>query len=1747
MDSPFMFDYFFHPNKELTIWPLTLNLTEMKKIYSLPEKICLILLLLTINFTSGQDFNVQHLQDDISNTGGTNTGFTAVASLNNAVALANNNRKSNAGRSDGDTNSLAGDDMAGARVLTATGTLTYYRESGSQASNMRFNTSIWEYTGTSGGPNEMIVRGRYAVDLNGGTYTADQTISGITNKDKCIPFITGIMNNSGTDDADSGTAIAYLTSSTNLRVEKGGTNSPNVRVYITLVEFTGSNWTVLHGDSGAVSADTGTITLYDGSDGTGTATDVSAWGEAIIFSHHRGDTATAGTNDSHADNWPMMSPGSDDQSVNWDFFSSHDSDGTNRHFVHVLNNAEISVTRFSSSDTGSPATVDITSAGLTDLNQSLIVGSTYHSGTGAGYGRGWRNYKLNSLTQAEHWTHKPGGGTATVETNLQIVNLAERILGPAGITTNIQLWLKANHGVEEANNDLAEDTDAVLNWLDRSGGNNDAIQTTGANKPIFSEATLNFNPTLDFDGTNHEMLASMSANSAITVFAVADGTFGVTKHLLNLNNGGSGSVVIEQTASVLLQGRYFDGTTASGIVTTTIADGAAFLMNYDHIAGGTSELFEDGISQGTAAANADNLSGTLTVGIGTHPTNSARRWDGGIAELVVYNQTLTATERDKIESYLALKYGFTLGTNGTSQDYLASDGTVIWDQSANTGFNYNVTGVGRDDDSELDQKQSKTINTTDDITVGIKTIATTNEGNTTSFFADKTFLIWGNDNGATTAASDLTKDFGAGTGTTTSLSATPIFRKWKMVVKDSVPTVKLSIPESMVSATNPGGEEYIMIVADDASFTTNVTSATMTDVGSELEVDYYFEGTKYITFGSAAETTETARAVSFDRSDMYLSAGDVNDLDNTDYTISAWVKRDAGQGKFDVVSKRNYFNENTDLDPGPDNDGDYTHGYAFRINKDNKFRMVWRDPDDTANNVLQTSATIPEDEWHHICAVYDSSEGALGTTRLYIDGILEDSDDTLDPMNVASDAHFMIGAAHHIKRQQRHSGSVDEVRVWNVALTANQIRYIMNQEILENGALVDGKVLPSATTKNEIISIPWNNLIAYYPMNKMVFGSMLDYSNNGNDASMINYDHVDQQTAPLPYVTTQDGDWDTATTWLNGSVQYLPGVDTYLDVEETIDYNIVQIDHNVTMDNSNTSLIPAAKGGNRTLLGLIINSGELELVGNTASGTGNGLTISHYLKMDGNIDLEGESQLIQTTDSDLDVTSSGTLERDQQGTADLYTYNYWASPVGVSNITSNNNSYTLPDIVRDGTLNINFITSGYDGTATSPIGIADYWIWKFANQLDDDYASWQHVRSTGSLSAGEGYTMKGPGTGPISADQNYVYIGKPNNGDINLTLSAGNDYLVGNPYASAIDAEQFILDNGATISGSGATTGTLYFWEHWGGGSHNLSEYLGGYATYNLSGGTPSASMGTNDPDVGTGGTPTKTPGRYIPIGQGFFVVAETSGTINFNNGQRVFQRESANSVFMEANNPDSGLTPGRNADDTADYIADPRLKIRLGFYSVNTIRRQLLLTIDENATDAIDGGYDAAMHEDQMGDMYWMIEDQKFIIQATDYLDQHTVFPIGVKTQDDGLNIISLDQLMNTPNDLELYIHDKELDLYHDLIAGDYEFFKIAGESLDRFEITFSPGALGIEDDEMNALDVHYSNDLESIILINPTYKNIDSIEVLNVLGQIVYTIDKNINSDYAEYKVSNLSAGTYILRLHTENGIVTKKVLVR
>ncbi|WP_255573046.1 choice-of-anchor D domain-containing protein [Hanstruepera marina] len=1377
--------------------------------------------------------------------------------------------------------------------------------------------------------------------------------------------------------------------------------------------------------------------------------------------------------------------------------------------------------------------------------------------------------------------------------------------GPGGVTGNLKLWLKGTDGLGYSDGQL------VSTWYDQGRGADATVNTPGiGQEPTYKDNVndnINFNPVVDFDGDyvnipldgdysydmpNRNFLEGTSGYYSQDVFTVlipdvtVDKSFGsmdifcgdedIATNNTDATGIGLGKYTVRFTDEVLV---YAHGPTSSGdgYGVAEIDSGAGNNITYDNagiinarnnLAGTQQELYYNALDKESTQNDVPDFANV----------NDARYWigrsegweastDARIAEIITYSarqdDTDLTTQRNRIQSYLAIKYGITLGVNGTSQDYVDSDGTVIWDVDTGTPaedvFNYDIAGIGRDDVSDLYQKQSRSVNNAtathvhpdlDDnyrsqgvLTIGIGSIANTNNLNTSTDLEDKEYLIWGNDgvdlgDPSVDVLVNMSADISP--ALTTEVEFYGIARTWKVVENvgpgGDIPSVEVQVLKNAIRTANPPNGRYLMFISDTPNFDPTADYRVMTEDTNELgeaivTTNYDFDGTKYITFGWAPELV-FERSIYFNGTTSYVDMEDALDLNPTEFTISAWVMADTNADNKSILSKR---------------DASFTEGYDFKINSTGKFEVSWK----TSSGSMQTTTsntTIPKNEWHHLAVTYGSS-----LVKIYIDGVLDKQINRTAPDD--TNQSFFIGAASKLSPQAFFHGNIDEVRIWDVRLTEDQLRYIMNQEIENNAGFIGGSYFiaqGASPTKDDISTIPWSDLIGYYPMSTYTYTNTKDESGNGNQGALRTLRTVDRQTAPLPYQSANNGDWDTDSVWSNGSVQTKPGANSIVDNSVTVDWNIVETNHNVTMDNSGLAV---GNNGNRNVLALFVESNELTVDGDNSTDTGYGLTVSHYLNLDGKIDLEGESQLIQTVDSDLVLGASGELEKDQQGTQDLYTYNYWSSPVGfTATVTPHNYKYTLNNnILKDGTnssspVNINFV-GGYDGdNSGSNIEIAHYWIWKFNNRLSDDYASWQHVRNTGDILAGEGFTMKGVNdtAGNVSDEQNYVFQGKPNNGKVSLGINNGNEYLVGNPYASAIDAEQFITDNGPTIDGGvdpmvddPLISGTLYFWEHWGGGSHILAEYQGGYGTYNYSGGAPAAAWGTPDPDVAQVGTGTKTPGRYIPVGQGFFVLAEDDGNVEFNNGQRVFQKEgTASSVFMRDSNSASRTNQ-----------VDNRMKIRLGFNSVNTIHRQLLVTVDERASENVDWGFDAEINEDQMDDMYWMINANKYVVQGIDDISDNTILPIGIHTHDDGVNKITIDILENVPSDLNIYAHDKVLNVYQDLRERDYEIFLEAGEYLDRFEITFTTHSLGVDEfDASDVLQVFYVNSKTSIVIQNPKLVGLKSAEMFNMIGQSITRFDDIETKNNVELKTNSLSTGTYIINLKTTEGTtITKKVLVK
>ncbi|MDC7998172.1 LamG-like jellyroll fold domain-containing protein [Gilvibacter sediminis] len=1330
--------------------------------------------------------------------------------------------------------------------------------------------------------------------------------------------------------------------------------------------------------------------------------------------------------------------------------------------------------------------------------------------------------------------------------------------GPGGVTSGLELWLQADKvdgsGVATNNTDLNS-------WQD-TGKGNDANTMVSTQAPVYkNNATdnINFNPVIEFSNSS---ATSSSDMGYLTARDELTGTGGFYSHDIFMVVTPDEPITNTMIPLDTFTGKDPTGTTAQEDV-TGFGYGAytnRFTNEYFAYCIGTTSGPGNGYGRGDLTFNVDlNNVGIINarhnavsgatgqmvyfnnIDIGDSESDSAdfaeisnqkyyigrsQYWNGSfggrIAEIITYSSTnadgSASDARNRIQSYLAIKYGITLGVNGVSQDYVDSSGNLIWDQSeASAAFNYDIAGIGRSDAAGWQQKQSKSINDNTMITMGITDIATTNSSNTNSIPVDESYLVWGNNSGSLTAAPAVNVDLSASIpGLSTPVEFTSISRTWKVVESGGdVPEVTVSVPEISLSATLTPPGSYLMFISNTPSFSPTSEYRIMTLNGSDLETSYDFNGTKYITFGYAPQYIYE-RSVDFDGTADYLDADDVADI-NSAFSMSAWIKTSASNTDADIISKR---------DAAP-----FTQGYALRIDGSGQLQATWTNNLGLVQSVSSnTVLTDHPDEWHHVAVIFDGS-----TASLYIDGVFDSASLTPFGAPVGNSQHLMVGAADYLSPQNFFDGTIDEVRIWRQALTVQQLRYIMNQELYEHtDNSVDGTIIPQSITLNEVESIDWPNLIVYYPMNVYTFTNINDSSGNNNVAAIKNLDTVDFQTAPLPYETASDGDWTDPSTWTNNSVQYLPQSASIVD-GTIIGWNVVDINHEVT-SSSNTTVLAAMVDSSASLI--MDNENKLE--------------VSHYFELDGFLDLQGDSQLVQTAGSDLEVTSSGYMERGQGGTADLYTYNYWSSPVGRNNAFTLNWDYKVNNRLRDGSSNINWVW-GYDGAAGSPVSLSARWIFRFEDGPVGDYDSWEFVGPYQYFSVGQGFTMKGPGTGGVTDVQNYTFTGKPNNDqtshEIQLSISANNNYLVGNPFPSALDANDFIADNPHL-------DGTLYFWEHFGGGSHFLAEYQGGYGMYNLSGSVAA----TSHPMVSDAGASTKSPGRYVPVAQGFFVAADSDGTINFNNSQRNFVKLGGSSVFMFTDDTYTGGTPTTGddptttgePDDTQFDAPDTRTKLRIGFDSPIGMHRQLLVTFDNNTTLGFDRGYDGKVFDEQAEDMNWLIDDTRYAIQGIPVVEGKgsVRLPLYVKIEEFGEITIGLDGAEFLGEKLIPYLHDKETDTFVDLRSDYFTTLMEPGIYENRFQMVFRKTERQVDQvasKQVNTVAAMHAKSTQQVTVFAKEQElTIKQVTVYSILGQQIGTYQFAGNASQVSFPSTLMSTGTYILQITTDKDVQTTKILI-
>jgi hypothetical protein len=471
------------------------------------------------------------------------------------------------------------------------------------------------------------------------------------------------------------------------------------------------------------------------------------------------------------------------------------------------------------------------------------------------------------------------------------------------------------------------------------------------------------------------------------------------------------------------------------------------------------------------------------------------------------------------------------------------------------------------------------------------------------------------------------------------------------------------------------------------------------------------------------------------------------------------------------------------------------------------------------------------------------------------------------------------------------------------------------------------------------------------------------------------------------------------------------------------------------------------------------------------------------------------------------VTNSGFITyKRTSGTVRATDYVYWSSPVASQDLG------TIADEIANGT----------------------YY------EYDPSIANWSSVYTGELMEVGRGYIVRRPDyvSGIPVATESYTasFVGVPNNGALTLSILADRDYLLGNPYPSAINADDFLDAN------AGILNGTLYFWTHNTEiqlasnitddteGSGEYAYTSNDYATYNATGG------------VAADGTDAK-PNGCIAAGQGFFAstaVVPDSSSIVFNNGMRetgssMTDGSGVNEQFFKISSSSSKTTTSTEKN-----------RIWLNLTNNKGAFKQTLIGYITDASNGFDSRFDGVSYDgNDYIDFYSINENKNLSIQGRALpFDTSDEVPLGYKSTIEGDFTISIDEADGSLADQGVYLEDKSTSTVFDLKMEDYTFSTTIGTFDDRFVLVYKMAqTLSTTDFESTTGGVIVSCK-NNAITVNSDAESLDQILVYDLLGREIYQV-KDVNSK--EYSMTNLGSHQALLvKIILENGtIVTKKIV--
>lgn len=231
---------------------------------------------------------------------------------------------------------------------------------------------------------------------------------------------------------------------------------------------------------------------------------------------------------------------------------------------------------------------------------------------------------------------------------------------PKLLGTGLKLWLDAD---DESTMTLSSGD--ISEWRDKSGNANHATQTTSTRRPNRETGVQNSRAVVRFNGTSDWFSTPFTMNglaSFATVLAFkANSKLGSRSLLREQVIADTSKVFAHPFASASVDPPLvimnWDGWSPTGndVGDVTVANINAFVR----ASGSTNKVFRNGTEQSTRTANSNAaaMATGSTLTIGAYAPTPEQWFSGDLYEVVIYSGSLSTADREKLEGYLAWRWG----------------------------------------------------------------------------------------------------------------------------------------------------------------------------------------------------------------------------------------------------------------------------------------------------------------------------------------------------------------------------------------------------------------------------------------------------------------------------------------------------------------------------------------------------------------------------------------------------------------------------------------------------------------------------------------------------------------------------------------------------------------------------------------------------------------------------------------------------------------------------------------------------------------------------------------------------------------------------------------------------------------------------------------------------------------------------------------------------------------------------------